>query len=410
VKRVNKLVQLSLAGMKYILAFLLMLFITGDAFAQSSNYIKGRVVNGETGTGIPNASVFISNTSKGSISNNAGEFELPDVPAGNYDLVVSCIGYETQVYSYKASQLPLKLRVQLAPKAEELQTVVVEPYEKDGWEKWGKFFIENFIGTSANAKNCSIKNYKALHFRNSKKRGQLTVTANEPLIIENKAMGYKIQYQLEGFSYGFSDHVLTYFGYALFDELNKKGASKRQLKNREKAYNGSIVHFMTSLYHNRLIEEGFEIKRLYRTPNLEKQRVKNMYVRSSPSNPVKDSAEYYERILHGPDMLETYGNSLLTTDSLVTKTDALNKYLFFNDYLYIVFKKAKEDNEYLEYIHEKREAYWRISVVFLLNRRAITIDEKGNYSMPQDFMSYGYWSWSEKISSILPLDYRAERD
>ena len=395
--------------MKHIPVFLLLLFLTGHAFAQPSNYIKGRVVNGETGTGIPNASVFISNTSKGTVSNSAGEFELPDVPAGNYDLVVSCIGYETQVYSYKASQLPLKLQVQLAPKAEELQTVVVEPYEKDGWEKWGKFFIENFIGTSANATACSIKNYKALHFRNSTKRNQLTVTANEPLIIENKALGYKIQYQLEGFSYGFSDHVLTYFGYTLFDELNKKGASKRQLKNREKAYNGSIVHFMTSLYHNRLVEEGFEVKRLYKTPNLEKQRVKNIYVHSSPSKQVKDSAEYYERILRGPDMLETYGNSLLTTDSLVAKTDALNKYLFFNDYLYIVCKKAKEDNKYLEYIHEKREPYWRISVVFLPNRRAITIDAKGNYSMPQDFMSYGYWSWSEKISSILPLDYRAKK-
>ena len=263
--------------MKHIPVFLLLLFLTGHAFAQPSNYIKGRVVNGETGTGIPNASVFISNTSKGTVSNSAGEFELPDVPAGNYDLVVSCIGYETQVYSYKASQLPLKLQVQLAPKAEELQTVVVEPYEKDGWEKWGKFFIENFIGTSANATACSIKNYKALHFRNSTKRNQLTVTANEPLIIENKALGYKIQYQLEGFSYGFSDHVLTYFGYTLFDELNKKGASKRQLKNREKACNGSIVHFMTSLYHNRLVEEGFEVKRLYKTPNLEKQRVKNIY-------------------------------------------------------------------------------------------------------------------------------------
>ncbi len=83
----------------------------------------------------------------------------------------------------------------MKPKMEELQTVVVEPYEKDGWETWGKFFIENFIGTSQNARSCTIKNYKTLRFRHSKKRNQLTVTADDPLIIENKALGYSIQYQ-----------------------------------------------------------------------------------------------------------------------------------------------------------------------------------------------------------------------
>jgi len=27
--------------------------------------------------------------------------------------------------------------------------VVVRNYLKDGWEQWGSFFLENFIGTSA---------------------------------------------------------------------------------------------------------------------------------------------------------------------------------------------------------------------------------------------------------------------
>jgi CarboxypepD_reg-like domain len=393
--------------MKYVPAFLMLIIAVSHAGAQSSNYIKGRVVLAETGAGIPNASVFITNTSKGTVSNKLGEFELLNVPEGTYDLVVSCIGYETQVYTYKASQLPLRLKIELSAKAEELQTVIVEPYEKDGWEKWGKFFTENFIGTSDNAKDCKIKNYKALRFRNSKKKNQLTVTADEPLIIENRALGYKIQYQLEGFSYGFKDNMLLYFGYTLFDELNEGAAKKRELKNREKAYNGSIMHFMSSLYHNHLAEDGFEVKRLVKTPNLEKERVKKIFAGQGLSKQSKDSSEYYEHILRQPDMLEEYGKPLLTADSLLTKADSINKRLYFNDYLYIVYKKEKEEPEYLQHIHENRQPFYQRSVVFLPNGNGVLMDVTGNYFMPQDFMSYGYWSWSEKIATMLPLDYRS---
>src|ERR1700712_2230512 len=131
--------------MKYAMVFLLFVFANSKTIAQNDNYIKGKIVNGETSAGISNASVFITNTSKGTVSNSLGDFELINAPVGTYDLVVSCIGYETQVYTYKANQLPMHIQVQMKPKAEELQEVVIEPYEKDGWEKWGKFFIESFI-------------------------------------------------------------------------------------------------------------------------------------------------------------------------------------------------------------------------------------------------------------------------
>jgi len=249
-------------------------------------------MNGETGAVIPNASVFITNTSKGTVSNSAGEFELSNVPEGTYDLVVSCISFETQVYTYKASQLPLRLQIQLKSKADELQAVIIEPYEKDGWLTWGKFFTDNFIGTAEIAKTCTIKNYQVLHFRNSKKKNLLTVTAEEPLIIENKALGYTIQYQLEGFSYDFKANILLYFGYTLFKDLNGKPPKTWQLKNRQQAFNGSIAHFMRSLYSNRLAEEGFEVKWLIKTPNAEKERVKKVYRNNVSTGKMNDSSDY----------------------------------------------------------------------------------------------------------------------
>ncbi|MEO5683918.1 MAG: carboxypeptidase-like regulatory domain-containing protein [Chitinophagaceae bacterium] len=393
--------------MKYIPAFLLLFWATAPAMAQSSNYIKGKVVNGETNAIIPNASVFITNTSRGTVSNATGEFELTNVPVGTYELVVSSIGYETQVYTYKASQLPLRIQIQMQAKAEELQTVVVEPVEKDGWLTWGKFFTENFIGTSDYAQDCSIINYKALRFRNSKKRNQLTVTADEPLLIENKALGYSIQYQLEGFTFDFKAHTLTYYGYSLFTNLHEKAPKEKQVKNREKAYNGSITHFMSSLYKDRLAEEGFEVRRLVKTLNIEKDRVKKLYRQTMLSGIIgKDSTDYYERVLRQPDMFEKYGQDLLTADSLTAAFDSTTKSLFFNNYLYITYKKEKEDIAYVQYAHENRPPFHQRSVVFLPTGQSVLVDARGNYYMPLDLMSYGYWAWSEKIAAMLPLDYK----
>ncbi len=189
--------------------------------------------------------------------------------------------------------------------------------------------------------------------------------------------------------------------------MNKKGPKTWQLKNREKAYNGSIQHFMSSLYNNRLAEQGFEVKRLFKTPNLEKERIKKIYrehlTNASNSN---DSSAYYERVLKQPDMLETYGKDLLIADSLVATNDSLTKKLFFTDYLYVVYKNEKKILNTWITPGEKRPVFYQRSVVFELNNKAVFMDTHGNYFMPTDFMSYGYWGWNEKISNILPLDYR----
>ena len=402
--------------MKHILAFLFFSGSVVTGMAQVKNTISGTVVQGETGAAIPGASVFITNTSKGTVSDGKGAFELPNVPEGSYDLVVSSIGFETQVYSYQAAQLPLRLEVRLKPRVEELQTVVVEPDEKNGWEKWGKFFTDNFIGTNEDGRDCRIRNYATLRFRYSKKKNRLHVLADEPLQVENKALGYRVQYQLEDFYFEFSTHVLVYYGYSLFSDLNAKGPSRRQLNNREKAWNGSIMHFMRSLYHDSLAAQGFEVRRMVRRPNLEKQRVKKVYRELAQSGRLhisgagavdKDSSGYYQRILAQPDMIDEYAKPLLTADSLLFKRDDLvTRRLLFPDYLYIVYRNEKEDPEYLDYVHEKRAPWFQRSNAFLPDSLPISIEPTGNYYPPQSFMTLGYWAWNEKIGDMLPLDYK----
>src|SRR5580704_8763434 len=178
---------------------ILILFCYSHAFSQSADLIKGKVTDAATKSPLYECSVFINSTSKGTVTNSAGDFILQNLPEGKHQLIISSIGYQTFVYDFNSSDLPLDLNVTLNRKSTELSAFTVEPEVNDGWAIWGKTFLDNFIGTSDNATHCAIKNVKALHFYYSEKRNKLTVVADEPLIIENKSLGYAIKYQLEEF-------------------------------------------------------------------------------------------------------------------------------------------------------------------------------------------------------------------
>lgn len=409
--------------MKKWLVALFTLFFTIAAAGQMS--IKGVVVNDATGLPIVGSSVFISNSSKGTVSNNSGQFELNNIPPGKYDLVISCIGYETNVMAFSVAQLPLRLKVELTLKAKELENVIVEPSIEEGWDKWGKMFMENFIGSTQNALQCNIKNTNKIRFRYYKKSNRVIAYCNEPVLIENKALGYTLKYQLENFEVNYKDRTTFYLGYPLFEDMTKdsKQIKGRWAKNRQEAFKGSVIHFMQALYSNKLAAEDFEVRRMVRGPNLEKERVKAIYKATVISNGETngngvsiiisgkapdtggDSSAYYQRIMRQPDQLDVYGSTILTADSIIVANEGRYKGLHFNDYLYITYKGEKEEEAYLRTQMEKRSATFQRSLVILINGELITLDEAGSYFNPQDFLTSGYWGWSEKMANLLPTDY-----
>ncbi|RYY12491.1 MAG: carboxypeptidase-like regulatory domain-containing protein, partial [Chitinophagaceae bacterium] len=389
----------------------LVLFFCSEIQAQDKKYIAGRVLNGETGAAIPNASVFITNTSKGTVTSVEGTFELKGIPAGNYDLIIASVGYGTQVYSFSADKLPLQLKIYLEPKAAELEAVIVEPYEKDGWEKWGRFFIENFIGTTAASKLCRIRNYKTLRFRHSKKRNVLTAVADEPLIIENRELGYRITYQLEDFTYDFNENTLFYLGYTLFEDMAKDTSNipKRFIKERHAAYNGSIVHFIRSLYNNKLVENGFEVRRVQRNHNYEKDRVKALMRSRTRIVENKDSSDYFNKILRQEDYEDIFSRHTLIADSLVSKSGDEQSVMYFNNYIQVMYRAGREEKGFLIWTGQNRKPFHPRSLVSLLNGNPVTIDKNGSCYPATEFFSSGYWAWSEKVSRILPIDYDDSR-
>lgn len=402
-------------------AILFLVLFSSSSIAQRT--IKGRVINETTGAAIPGSSVFITNTSKGTVSDASGQFILNDVPAGKHELVISSIGYETAVHPFSDAQLPLQLKVLLKIKVKELENVIVEPFVEEGWNKWGKTFTDNFIGFTDNASRCKIKNEKTIRFRYFKKSGRLIAFADEPIMIENKALGYTINYQLEDFEVNFKEKTAIYMGYSLYEESSKDKRSWQ--RKREAAYNGSMMHFMRSLFVDSLNENGFEMRRMVKLPNTEKERVKAIYkpvqtmsfgtgitvtTQTGSGGVHPDSATYYRNVLRQPDFIEQYGKDILTTDSVIVKQEGSHKLLYFTDHLYIVYKNELEAEGYLRsQMQANRKPTYQRSFLFLPELNPVWIEANGNYYNPRDMYSIGYWGWSDKLGDSLPLDYVPEK-
>src|ERR1700759_3469052 len=127
-----------------------------------SNVLTGIIKDSATGKPLAGASVFLNGTSKGTVSRNDGSFVLQGYPQGRYQLIISAIGYATYITEINSHNLPSSLKISLHTAADELAAITVEPYLKDGWSKYGKTFLQYFIGTTGNASSCTIKNKNVL--------------------------------------------------------------------------------------------------------------------------------------------------------------------------------------------------------------------------------------------------------
>lgn len=373
--------------------------------------IKGKVISADSKTPLAGVSVFLSNTSFGTTSNSAGEFQLSP-PLAKYDLIVSSVGYETYAQTISAENSS-ELTILLRQKAQVLDEVVVGAYEKNGWKTWGQFFIENFIGTTEWAEDCKIKNSDVIKFRRNKNDNTLSAVAMDVLIIENKSLGYTISYQLESFDYDFGSNYVSYLGYPLITPMKGNAARQRRWNaNRDDAYYGSMMEFMRALYRNKIVEEGFEVRRLHKSPNLEKQRVREIYrnraliMRTGLLNkydPVADSTAYFEKVLRQTNEILNFSPYTLSGDSIAYAIDSVTAGIEFPDFLHITYKKAAPP---LKYRQRSPNNAKMMSELMLVTPGPLQVQSNGNYFPPLKLVSLGYWAWSEKVGALLPFDYR----
>ena len=260
--------------MKKVFLFLYIFFAAGNIMAQSDAFlITGKVLDATTKLPLQGASVFAQNTTIGTATDQQGNFTLR-LLNGGYDLIITFTGYQTVNRRITtADALDKNIVIEVAQKEKALEDVVIKSSNevKDGLEKYGSFFEENFIGKTANSSQCSIKNKEVLKFYYYKKKNRLKVLATAPLEIENNALGYSIKYTLDSFTHEYASQLSTYSGYPLFKDMQPTDEAQRASwnNNRLKAYLGSTLHFMRSVYNKRIKEEGFEIQLLAKNNDAE---------------------------------------------------------------------------------------------------------------------------------------------
>lgn len=348
--------------------------------------ISGKVSD-ENGESLPSVNVFLDGTSIGTFTDIDGNYKLEGIPAGFYDIVFSHVGYENAVYHISEQNGGARIqRHQMEVDLGELEEVSVVSSRirnnQTSWQVHYQTFLEELLGTSVNASNCTIENPEVLNFHFDEENNELTAFASGPLLIRNDALGYRINYLLESFRKQGDD--LRYRGKISFRNLEPLSKSEARIwrKNRKSSFNGSFNHFKRALIASDLRKEGF---RIYALKNLDKFQIKN------------------ENQLEEKDVLIFLGDHY--------KID-------FKNYLIIEFRKEEESIDFLldseftsllygKYISPEGELVKnpgnQISILRLL-KGSLKLDLNGQILDKFAMTTYGYWSW-ERLADLVPVNY-----
>jgi|GEM_PF-64647 len=361
--------------MKKFIVYLFLGFISFPVFSQSDYVVSGKVIDADSKLPLQGASVFAENTTIGTASDNDGIFHLR-LPNGGYSVVITFTGYQTETKRVTTADAGNnQLVVEIKKKEKSLEEFVVKSTSEvaDGLEKYGEFFMENFIGKTANSKQCYIKNKEALKFYFYRRAKRLKIIATAPLEIVNDALGYTIKYELDSFVHEYNTQLSLYTGYPLFQEMQSGTPAQvaQWTEARKVAYNGSILHFMRSMYQKKLKEEGFEIQFIVSKNDRE------------TAIPLKD---FYGAVNYKME------DSSRTLDILPRQKE-----------MAVIYKNEATPALYLE-ANPEAAAKFQLSVLSFLPDESLNIEQNGFYYEQNDIIITGYWAW-EKVGDMLPYDY-----
>jgi hypothetical protein len=417
----------------FLLFFLLTLCSLKSAAQQM---ISGRVVSSETGKPVAGASVFISNTSKGTITDEKGNFVLYNIPVGRYIMVISYIGFQSDFETLDSRYPKTTFDVTLKVKATELGEVKVQVFDANGYKKWGELFREEFVGTSDFARKCKILNPEVIKIHYAPKSRILSAYSDGPIIIENPSLGYELQVTMDFFRLVMASGETSFSYFPLFKQM--KGTPKQEKRweaNRATSYYGSSLHFFRALYQNRVREEGFFMwmESFQDSTSIQniKGRIRNAWIaakgqagpegeRASPEALLdRNFLEQYDRMLDGAHEGKTFEYpGMVSVDQIVPLRDSNVTVMDFDLVLKVRYLNAKVPDRYISDVvvdPQRPESMRKVPVtraaidgmtteLELMRGFPVDVFPNGSY-LNSDLMFRGYWSWSQKMGNLLPYDY-----
>jgi len=337
-----------LLTLKSVTLVVFLITFSFSSFAQVK--ISGNVFNAKDSTVVFGASVYLDGTSIGTSTDNDGRFSLNLKKSFQASMIISSIGFEPIKIANISQYSGKNFKVFIKEKKESLETVYLEA---DPWsrEKKLRIFKQQFLGSDRSAENCKIRNQDDLNLRYSPSKKTLFASADKALIIENRDLGYIINYNLVDFNVKFrmddEDREwpisIYYAGTSYFKNLTN-AIPNRILKKRKQAYLGSSLHFMRSLKEGILKDQDYELYRDHKN---------------------------------------------ITTEN-VFKLDNLSEYT-----------QVQPLGEFVRIRYDRQ--HWS-KILFDKN---FIIDDYGNFSPPTALTFSGYMSFS-RISKMVPLNYQID--
>ena len=382
-----------------IASLTLVLLLTVSLFSQTR--IDGRIVDKSTSEPLVGVNVFFSKTTWGATTDDNGFYTLTNIPAGQFELVVSMIGYEVereQMIIKSDERFTLNFRLQ--SRAILMSEINVTVKTDRVWKKSYDRFRRSFLGTSKNGESCLILNEFVLTFDDN---GQyFKAKASQPIRIENPELGYRITYILDDFEIDGTE--VRYAGDHYYESMSSK--SKRQLKkwekNRKKAYNGSLRHLLKTLtdrFDLRFtLNEGVIIQN--DNWNSIAGRKKDPLVREG------FSISMNKKDLFGTSLIIEEEYKPLRSDTLVFPGATFEQPLLsFEGRMMVVYMKESPELAYM--MENDSPSSYKQTSYLLLRADSVYYDRDGRYFEPYMIEQQGYSSW-ERIGDQLPFNYEQE--
>lgn len=398
---------------------LFFLLLGCNVFSQNTFSISGKVRDNQGG--LPGAGVYLSGYKIATVADNNGNFNLPNLKPGSYDLLVQMVGYLPYSKSVIISDKSIQVDLLLKENTVQLNEVTIRADPNRA--KYIKQFTEYFIGITPNSKQCKILNPQVLNVDFDVTKSLLTVKTTEFLIVENKALGYRLKYMLDYFEYNSRTHIIYFSGHPFFEELKASTTKKKKfIEARETAYYGSSQHFFRSLYENRSKEEGFLINKIIKTPNPNRypENIINENITKIKTIPEKTGIrkvagkidfgllEFWTKQKEMPKFIDKFSRANVNPDTLVHDYNENLKWINYTDALCIQYTKEKESLAY------SNTGFWifrpldvpenEISVVNHTSSYPIRFYANGGIYDSRSMLYEGYWAY-EKVGDMVPMDY-----
>lgn len=377
--------------MKRTLSFILLVLCVSCSVAQQT-YSIGGVVTDDKDAPIPGATVFLGDSKKATATDKDGRFVLTGIPPGKYNMVVKMIGYVVTNHDFILQNKDIKFRIKLPEDNLLLNTVNISGISRVDREMYLETFLRCFLGTSSYARECKIRNADIIKFNYNKETDVLTASTDDFLIIDNKALGYRIKYLLTNFSYDSrSIGGITVFAGKLFYEDLPADTAKMQKWKQERAevYLGSITHFFRVLFNNKLNDNSFVV---YRVPN---EALIKAYAKKKKEIPQR----FYKPVKSFSALISDVDDNFKALNLKPLIADSTELYL-----LYTPKRDPKDFGERGTVIGRTfKMPLGQLSFLRPVSD-SVLINKNGDVSPAANLIKGGFWTWGQ-MATFIPSDY-----